>query len=114
MAGVPPQNGKVATSGGKFVSGGHNLASGHSIAAKVSPCDDFVRKAQEFVGRACGELGGKHFNGEGVHPTFDLGVERIHDGPILGDSRAGQCGRRHADAEVALATWTSPRVSLMS
>jgi hypothetical protein len=96
------------------VNGGHNLATSHPIAAKMSPSDEYVPKAQEFVRPACGELGGKHFNREGVHPTFDLGVERIHDGAMLGNSCAGQCGRRDADAEVAFATRTRSRVSLMS
>ena len=36
---------------------------------------------------ACGELGGQHFNCERMNPTFEFGVERLHDGAMLSDPR---------------------------
>jgi hypothetical protein len=88
---------------------GENLTPGHGLARlwpQSASCDGGLATPYLGDGRILvAPLSACHLNGEGMDAALQFGVERFHDGTMLGHTgHSGERGRCYADPEVALAT----------
>lgn len=67
----------------------------------------FIQTAQQF------ELGAHYLDGEGMDAAFELGVERFHDGTMLGYPAAGELRRSDTDTEMRLSALSITAVTPM-